>query len=101
MSLTTILTEVVEEIRRAGDKFGPQTDLPDGTRNEWIASANRARHYCQRAFEKGEGTWRLVLEEEVCEAFGETDPARLREELLQVAAVALRWVNAIDERSTT
>ena len=36
---------------------------------------------------------------ELSEALAETDPTRLRAELLQVAAVAVRWVTAIDERA--
>ena len=42
--------------------------------------------------------WSLVLLEEVLEALEEDDEARLREELIQVAAVAVRWAGAIDER---
>lgn len=45
-------------------------------------------------------TWRDILLEEVYEVFAETDPARLREELVQVAAVAVAWVEAIDRRTT-
>lgn len=37
-----------------------------------------------------------VLLEEVAEAFAETDPAALRAELVQVAAVAVRWVERLD-----
>lgn len=43
--------------------------------------------------------WRTILAEEVYEAFAETDPARLRHELVQVAAVAAAWVEDIDSRS--
>jgi hypothetical protein len=48
----------------------------------------------------GEGvcTWRDILLEEVAEAFAEDDPGRLRAELIQVAAVATQWVEAIDRR---
>ena len=42
--------------------------------------------------------WFTVLMEEVYEAFVETDPANQREELLQVAAVALAIVNDIDKK---
>jgi hypothetical protein len=37
-----------------------------------------------------------ILLEEVFEALAEEDPAMLREELVQVAAVAVQWVEAID-----
>jgi hypothetical protein len=39
-----------------------------------------------------------VLDEEVWEAFAESDPAKLRAELVQVAAVAFRWIEALDAR---
>jgi hypothetical protein len=41
----------------------------------------------------------LILREEVYEAFAEEDPAALRTELIQVAAVAATWVDAIDRRA--
>lgn len=44
--------------------------------------------------------WDGILLEEVFEALAEEDPAALREELLQVAAVAVAWVEAIDRRTT-
>ncbi len=47
----------------------------------------------------GDGTRTLVLGEEfgeVCRAVLEGDEANLREELIQVAAVAVAWVEAID-----
>jgi hypothetical protein len=42
--------------------------------------------------------WALVLLEEVLEALAEDNEDRLREELVQVAAVAVRWAGAIDQR---
>ena len=44
-------------------------------------------------------TFRPVLLEEVSEALAEDDPARLREELLQVAGVAVLWIEALDRRA--
>lgn len=48
----------------------------------------------------GNLTWRDILLEEVFEAFAEDDPGKLRVELIQVAAVATQWVEAIDRRSS-
>lgn len=42
--------------------------------------------------------WSLVLLEEVLEALEEDNEERLRAELVQVAAVAVRWIGAIDVR---
>ena len=49
-------------------------------------------------FTAGNGTWRHILTEEVWEAFAEKDSARLRAELVQVAAAAVNWIEAIDRR---
>ena len=51
-----------------------------------------------RAIADERQTWALVLLEEVLEALSESDPQRIREELVQVAAVAVRWAGAIDQR---
>lgn len=47
------------------------------------------------------GTWTDILLEEVFEALAGADPARLRTELIQVAAVAVQWAEAIDRREAT
>ncbi|MER6951259.1 hypothetical protein ABT294_45315 [Nonomuraea sp. NPDC000554] len=47
---------------------------------------------------RGELSWRHILHEEVLEAFAEDDPELLRAELVQVAAVAVKWVQALDRR---
>jgi hypothetical protein len=42
--------------------------------------------------------WDGILLEEVYEALAEADPARLRAELIQVAAVCAAWIADIDSR---
>lgn len=93
-----VLDEVGNERGLQHEKFGTQS-LPDGTGQPYTAVvADAARRRCQRAFADGEGTWADVLREEFCEAFAESDPALLRAELIQVAAVAVAWIEAIDTR---
>ena len=58
-----------------------------------LPSAASVRALC----EAGE-TWSLVLLEEVLEALEARTEEELREELVQVAAVAVRWAGAIDVR---
>jgi hypothetical protein len=41
-------------------------------------------------------TWAHILTEEFYEALAEADPEKLREELVQVAAVAVAWVECLD-----
>lgn len=93
-----VLAEVYDERVAQETKWGEQNH-PDGTGlPEDRQHADMARHLCEVAFASGNGSWRHILAEEVCEAFAESDPARLREELVQVAAVAAAWVEAIDRR---
>lgn len=101
MSLTSdILDDLIAETVRADEKFGRQYDLPDGTGMGLadLTEANYRRRVTQMLANAGTVDWRAILHEEVAEAFAESEPDRLRAELLQVAAVALRWVDAIDER---
>lgn len=81
-------------------KFGDQHH-PDGT--GYPGSERHAdlwRKRCQDAFADGEGTWGHVLLEEAFEAIAEDDTARLRAELVQVAAVCAAWIADIDSRPT-
>jgi hypothetical protein len=45
-------------------------------------------------------TWLLIALEEAFEAFVEADPAKLRAELVQLGAVTVAWIEAIDRRTT-
>jgi hypothetical protein len=44
-------------------------------------------------------SWMLLVREEVAEAFRESDPARLQEELIQVAALCVSWVERLRART--
>ena len=104
-----VLEEVAQERLRQVDKWGHQNH-PDGTGDVWEMCNGRhagwaeewaddMRRRCQEAPERQWGDlWSLILMEEVAEAFAEEQPDRLREELIQVAAVACAWVEAIDRR---
>lgn len=61
-------------------------------------AAHLARMSCQHAAKQGKTTWLGIALEEIAEAFAETDPIKLRAELIQVAAVAVAWVEHIDRR---
>ena len=45
-----------------------------------------------------EHSWMRMLREEVAEVFAQDDPKRMEEELIQVAALAVSWVEKIRER---
>jgi hypothetical protein len=48
--------------------------------------------------ETNKGGWFGILQEEVCEAFLETDPVNQREKMIQAAAVAVQIIEYLDRR---
>lgn len=92
-----VLGQVAAERKRQDAKFPDQT-LPDGTGEEYLILANIARAACDFAALTDELTWAHVLKEEFYEALAEVDEAKLRAELVQVSAVACRWIEDIDRR---
>ncbi|WP_433584572.1 hypothetical protein [Microbacterium hydrocarbonoxydans] len=101
----SVLEELAAERRRQDEKWGEQNH-PDGTGTGtevvplWYAEdfAEWAKHATDVAARASVVTWREILLEEVAEAFDESDLDKLRTELVQVAAVATQWVEAIDRR---
>jgi len=103
-----VLTEVAAERLRQDERWGEQNH-PDGTgvvplRASLIAillgrPSEEAKKLNAVAVRQDALTWNLILLEEVLEALEERDPERLREELVQVAAVAVGWCEAIDRRA--
>ena len=96
--LATVLDDIAAERRRQDAKWGEQNH-PDGTGDGFAADATQARKECEHAASIGELSWRHILLEEVAEAVAEADPDDLRRELIQVAAVATAWAQAIDRRA--
>jgi hypothetical protein len=93
-----VLAEVAAE-RAAQDARWGEQNHPDGTGLPiYQHSARRYRENAQRYAALGAVKWRDVLLEEVYEALAESGPAALRAELVQVAAVAACWIEAIDRR---
>lgn len=97
-SLARVLADIAAE-RAAQDEMWGLGEHPDGTGPERAAAADRAKREVEEA-KAGRGvTWRHILHEEVLEAFAEDDPALLRAELVQVAAVAVKWIQSLDRRA--
>lgn len=84
--LEDILDEVFEEADRARVKFGEQTFATD---LEWLAIL---------AEELGEAAMEVTKNRVRPLTPTEGYAARLRAEVIQVAAVAARWVRALDDR---
>lgn len=106
-SFSGVIASIAAERERQDAKWGEQHH-PDGTGPDWPhippgalsarQAADLARHMCQVAAHHGSVTWHHILAEEFTEGMAEDDPAKLRAELVQVAAVAIAWIEAIDRR---
>jgi hypothetical protein len=102
-----VLAEVAAERLRQDATWGEQNHR-DGTGPDrvWAFTgpasyvADCARQQTQQLAADGHVTWTDIALEEFAEALAESDPERLRAELVQVAAVAVAWVEAIDRRTT-
>lgn len=105
-----VLSEVAQERIRQRIKWGLQ-HLADGTGESVIwngftgpakEQADAARARTQAGEDKGSReTWADVLFEEAWEAAAESDPVLLRKELIQVAAVAVQWIEDLDSNPRT
>lgn len=93
-----VLGEVALE-RVTQDATWGEQNHPNGTGEEYADLAERARTICDMAHQEGVGTWSQILLEETLEACAEADPRKLRSELVQVAAVAVAWIEAIDRKA--
>ena len=118
-----VLAEIHSERARQTAKHGDQSHLPDGTGplstplrgivfTGPVVPENGCTKYAyglamlaksstdHRSQSAGDGTvtYADILLEEVFEAIAEDDQDLLRAELIQVAAVAVQWVETIDRR---
>lgn len=116
----SVAFELVGEVKKARDQHGEQRHLPLGTGPEkellfGIESnleafnladadngelADAAKLACERAFKRGEGTWQHIITEEWAEAMAEEDPTLLRAELVQLGAMAISAIMALDHQQS-
>ena len=93
-----IITKVISERKRQYQKWGEQNH-PDGTGHpSSVEQANSAKLIYEHHSKIGQLTWMHILAEETLEAFAETDTEKLKTELIQSAAVAVAWCEAIERR---
>ncbi|WP_405180259.1 hypothetical protein OG225_02660 [Nocardia sp. NBC_01377] len=96
---SSIGAEVLAERARQDARWGVQ-DHADGTGGKAAHDQVRVmRAQCDDAARNGRLTFRHILSEEVAEAFAETDPTKLRTELVQVAAIAQAWIAKLDRQT--
>ena len=92
-----VLAEVGTERARQDAKWGWQ-DHPDGCHANYMSKAEELKALATEQAMQNNITWNTILQEEVFEALSTEDPDILRGELIQVAAVAVAWVEALDLR---
>lgn len=103
-----VLDLVLAERQAQEARYGHANEvLEDGTGpgTTWLlpltaASAKQVQsafrmNYEEFEFDTGAPTWMHLVREEVAEAFQEDDPDRLAEELIQVAALCVSWVERL------
>ena len=113
-----VVIELAEERTRQTAKHGDQSHLPDGSgatlwmsmdddyirrhgirRDNLAAWAKSRTDAASQSQGDGSITFEHILTEEWAEAIAESDPDALRAELVQVAAVAVQWIEALDLRA--
>ena len=93
-----VLQAIGDEMERQLGLWGEQHH-PDGSGDdEFKLMADEAKELTDRSFSAGTGTWAHILTEEFLEALAESDPEKIYEELVQVAAVASSWARDINTR---
>jgi hypothetical protein len=71
-------------------------EIEDLFRGEWDYLNDGTEE--EKAGYRKTASWMRMLREEVAEAFREDDPERLIEELTQIAALSVSWIEKIQER---
>lgn len=100
-----ILDEVAEERARQEGKWGEQNHPdfnPQGILVATLPDVAWVREIYDAEEEDNQTNWTTILAEEFMEAVEEAQSGNtrtLREELIQVAAVAVAWVEALDRRA--
>ena len=102
---SSVLDEVMEERFRQTERYGENGGLALGTGpdSRWLQpmvgwNASQIETRFRSEYETHETpTWMHLIREEVAEAFMEDDPVRLREELIQVAALCVSLITRLDE----
>jgi hypothetical protein len=63
-----------------------------------IPSENVAKYNCDNAFYKNQGTWAHIAVEELSEIVSEFDLHKRRNEIIDLAAVCIAWLEDIDNK---
>lgn len=97
-SMRTIMNEIVLERYAQDEKWGEQNHPFNSNDHQvWFSAlASVSKKANDDSARLGNLTWADILLEEVYEAIAEKDPKKIREELIQVAAVAAAAIECLD-----
>lgn len=110
---TTILADIAQERVKQLEKWGEQShpcvpadvletlgQTGNAMSERFIASEmeRAAKADCQRNFKLGRGTWYAIAWEELAESGATTDLDSRREELVQLGAVVVAWLEDVDKK---
>ncbi len=101
--LEDIAMERVSQVAKWGVQNHPDLKPDDPGVVFRSARAAYAKAHCDRHVKAGTLSWHSILKEELAEAVEQAalqDVQKLREELVQCAAVCVAWIEDIDRRST-
>jgi hypothetical protein len=100
------LSHISHERRLQDAKWGSietHTSVPDGTGDaeaqEMLALTRDVVSDHQYEVDSSTCCWRHVLEEEFADVLAESDPKKLRAELVQLGACCVQWIEALDIRA--
>jgi hypothetical protein len=104
----SVLNEIEAEVNDSIEKHGLQDKVRIGTKPTlhitagWTAEQFEAaiKHRVDTAAEAGKVTWAEILLEEVAEVLAAPTLAAARAELIQVAAVAVKMIDRIDQKGS-
>jgi GH18 family chitinase len=102
-----IFEEIRAERQRQDEKFGKQNHSMLGKTFDLIDIGRMYPHknilrnqmvLCRERIKSNKHGWFDILLKELCESFLETEPEKQREEMIQVAAVAVQIIESLDKR---
>lgn len=108
-TLTSVLIMgqiVIERVRR-GKRLGDHPARPDGTGPDAPVAPDSDRTWAEmveltRAWSKASDPhtpWVTILRRKLFKAFAKDDPRELRDQLVEVGAVIVEWIEAIDAQT--
>jgi hypothetical protein len=95
--MNSIFDDIAAE-RERQDKTWGQQNLPVTYQRYSDDLVERFKSDCDQAFKDGALTWDHIMSEKLVEALAETDPAKRRVELVQLAAVVVACIESEDRK---